>query len=369
MARKELPADYIGNMTQLDMVLDARKVLEREGASDAMWAANTTLIKRYSNGAWTAEGHGPAVKVGTVPAAPADHRPADRPLPTGNGNGTGRRAPAPSSNAISDAQRSLLERLINDNITSADSREALLNAISTLTKKNVGPVIDAFIKQDNQRKAAERAAAGKTAADLDATLPPVPDGRYRIGDRNIKVSNGTGRWTGRVFLVELDDDASEMDRITRHADKLHLLTEIAADPYACVIAFGKATGACGNCDTHLEDPESIARGIGPYCEANRLGIPVAQVYRDRKAHPVAKSAAQPPAAAAEITEDAPAAPAQTPATPAAAAAEISLTAAEIDAMTFAQLMTYAKQLKVPGRGTARLPQLRAGVKAALALAA
>jgi hypothetical protein len=41
---------------------------------------------------------------------------------------------------------------------------------------------------------------------------------------------------------------------------------------------------------------------------------------------------------------------------------------ELDSLTFAELMVIAKQLQVPGRGTARIGALREGIRAARAAA-
>lgn len=379
MGKREITG-YIGDMTQLDMVLDARLVLTRDGGTPAEWAANSMLIERYSKGAWKAEGTAPAVRVtGTPIPADTDARPAEWQRPTGNGSGNG--SGGRKSNAVTDGQRALLVKLIEANITDDATRATMIASIDTLTKTSCRPIIEGLIKMDRAREDAERTAARtaparKTPAQLDATLPRVPDGRYRVGGRNVKVDNPQhGQWAGRVFLTDLDDEGHKIDAIRAHADKLHLLTAIAADVYACLIEFGKATGACGKCDTHLEDPESVARGIGPYCEADALGIPVSQVYRERKANPVATINQPPTAPAPAATQTPAAAPApaaQTPATPEAAPAAdalTGLTADAVDAMTFPQAMTVAKAIKLPGRGTARLPQLRDGIKAALALAA
>jgi len=45
------------------------------------------------------------------------------------------------------------------------------------------------------------------------------------------------------------------------------LREIMKDPLAAQVAYGKLTGSCGHCGKILEDPKSIAAGIGPVCAA------------------------------------------------------------------------------------------------------
>jgi hypothetical protein len=347
------------NLSQLDMVLEARLVLARDGATDAEWAANSHLISKYSEGAWTATGREPARRTTTpLPVPAADHRPTERPRPTG---GTGAVNTTPvirTSDQVTPAQRDLVTRLATAHLD-PESAAAVIALCDARTKRTISPLIASLLELERHQRDQARTAARKTAAQLDAELPTVETGLYAALDSLYKIDNGTGRWAGRVFIREMDTDGCEIGDVRDHTRKHAIMTAIAADPAAAVIAYGKATGTCGKCEKRLEDPESIARGIGPYCEADLLGITVSQVYKLRKANPQATPApaAEAPAPAAEITADAPAAPA-----PAA-------TTQDLDAMTFAELMTLAKQLKVPGRGTARLPQLREGVRTALAAAA
>jgi hypothetical protein len=48
------------------------------------------------------------------------------------------------------------------------------------------------------------------------------------------------------------------------------VVDLAADPQAAAIAYGKKFGKCSVCAKELSDPESVARGIGPVC-AERYG--------------------------------------------------------------------------------------------------
>lgn len=41
---------------------------------------------------------------------------------------------------------------------------------------------------------------------------------------------------------------------------------IAADPHAAMLDFGRQLGKCGHCGRPLTNPNSRAKGIGPYCE-------------------------------------------------------------------------------------------------------
>jgi hypothetical protein len=284
--------DSIAHMTQLDMVLDARLVLAADGATDAEWAANSMLINRYSKGAWIAEGRNPARRVTDRPI-PAERTdiPADRPLPRGPGNGTSRR-PTPTASGPTPRQMETVERLARKHFDPTTA-ETMIAAARMLTVKTISPIIGNLLEIDrnNPRGNATTAARPqrtKTYAELDAELPSVATGRYTVDGRHYKVDAPTrGRWVGRVFIRELDTDAREIGDVRDHATKLAICTAIAADPYACATAFGKATGECCRCDDHLEDPESVARGIGPYCEAKILGISITELRRLRKANPMA----------------------------------------------------------------------------------
>ena len=63
-----------------------------------------------------------------------------------------------------------------------------------------------------------------------------------------KVMNGR-------FMRSRDCDAEDERRIC----------EVASDPKAAAIAYGKEFGSCSTCGRQLTDPASIAMGIGPIC--------------------------------------------------------------------------------------------------------
>jgi hypothetical protein len=45
-------------------------------------------------------------------------------------------------------------------------------------------------------------------------------------------------------------------------------TQIARDPHAAAIEYGRQTGTCACCGRTLTDPESVRLGIGPVCRKN-----------------------------------------------------------------------------------------------------
>lgn len=108
-------------------------------------------------------------------------------------------------------------------------------------------------------------------------LSKVPSGLYAVpnGDTRLKVriSQGEDKWQGFTFVT----DGAEYGQGRRYGmqrpgqtyrgDIQAQLTVIAADPRAAAAAYGRLVGSCGLCGRKLEDPESVARGIGPICAA------------------------------------------------------------------------------------------------------
>jgi hypothetical protein len=106
-------------------------------------------------------------------------------------------------------------------------------------------------------------------------LTKVPSGLYAVpgGDTRLKVKiqRGTGRWQGWIFVTdgavygEQRKYGAQRPGYTYDGQIQPQLRTIAADPRAASAAYGKLTGTCGVCGRHLEDEESVARGIGPVC--------------------------------------------------------------------------------------------------------
>jgi hypothetical protein len=118
------------------------------------------------------------------------------------------------------------------------------------------------------------AAAPAPVDGLD--LSKVPAGRYAVpgSDTRLKVlidQPTRGRWAGYTFVK----DAAVYGQGQRYGVQrpgqaygggiVDALRVIAADPYAASAAYGRLTSTCGVCGRHLEDAESVARGIGPVC--------------------------------------------------------------------------------------------------------
>lgn len=103
------------------------------------------------------------------------------------------------------------------------------------------------------------------------TAMPTPDvaaGRYAVEGldgtlRFYKVDRPTdGKWAGRTFVkVYASDNTWPVKGAYAHK----VLHEIAQDPKAAMLRYGREIGACGHCGRTLTDETSRANGIGPVC--------------------------------------------------------------------------------------------------------
>lgn len=126
------------------------------------------------------------------------------------------------------------------------------------------------------RAEALEAKFSKPESGID--LEALPSGTYGVpgGDTRLKVRINhvtKGRWEGWTFV---DDGAAYGQRrnygrqapdATYQGEITDQLRAILADPQGAMAAYGHLTGQCGICQRHLEDEESVARGIGPVCAA------------------------------------------------------------------------------------------------------
>lgn len=139
-------------------------------------------------------------------------------------------------------------------------------AVRNLTKQQASQAIDNLLKVD-------QFAARQDKAD-DRLLPEVPSGRYAVpGEDGVlrfyRVDNVTeGRWAGRTFVKVM---ASHNEFPVRTmATRRAVLTEIAKDPKAAMLRYGREIGVCGHCGRTLTNEDSRAAGIGPVC-AGKMG--------------------------------------------------------------------------------------------------
>jgi len=136
--------------------------------------------------------------------------------------------------------------------------------------------VERCIEKFNSFKAHDAEKKKATQSDIDLT--DVPSGLYMVpdGETNlrVRVRHATrGSWTGWTFV---DDGAEYGSRrnygrqdpapgATYNGKMQDQLRAIAADPKEAMARYGRETGQCGVCGRPLEDPESVARGIGPVC--------------------------------------------------------------------------------------------------------
>jgi hypothetical protein len=121
-------------------------------------------------------------------------------------------------------------------------------------------------------------AKAPTQPRVDAIdLRHVPAGRYAVpsGETRLKVLIAKPTDDPRRIHWIFVSDAAEYGNRRKYGSQRpggsyrglieKELAQIAADPKAAAIAYGRLTGKCCVCGRTLEDAESIARGIGPIC--------------------------------------------------------------------------------------------------------
>lgn len=94
------------------------------------------------------------------------------------------------------------------------------------------------------------------------TLSPASESSANAGAIYVKSSEGTylGKVLGGVFAKSRECSPELQAKVL----------EVAKDPKAAAIAYGKEFGVCSICGRELSDQESIDRGVGPTC-AERMG--------------------------------------------------------------------------------------------------
>lgn len=110
----------------------------------------------------------------------------------------------------------------------------------------------------------------KTGGGAERSYFAPPNGKTRL-KLCIRRPGKNSRYHGWTFV---DDGAVYGQRRTYgkqapggtyQGDVQDALRAILADPLEAAIAYGKLTSVCGVCGKALEDPESVAAGIGPVC--------------------------------------------------------------------------------------------------------
>lgn len=106
------------------------------------------------------------------------------------------------------------------------------------------------------------------AAPAAVAAEPLRAGPYRLADGTV-VRIQIARTSGKPYAVALDEGAAYLGggRILDGAVRLTLeeAKEWGRESVTRAKAAGKEYGTCCVCGAHLEDPVSVANGIGPIC--------------------------------------------------------------------------------------------------------
>lgn len=196
--------------------------------------------------------------VGMSPAAyPWGHVQAEPQRRSGNGNGSAatavRRNPR---NLITDRQLELLQRLVREDtkdfqLLGDDSREWLQN-LNSLDRQRASDLISAVLALPSKQKLEAKSQTGSHIT--------VGEGFYLHLNQVVraKASNGTGRLYATVLDPETGRSEYARGRVFQLRPEMKLTLEQAAK-------LGAKWHRCAICGTELTDPDSVERGIGPYC--------------------------------------------------------------------------------------------------------
>jgi hypothetical protein len=182
-------------------------------------------------------------------------------------------APKPVlENPATDRQVAFLKSLLAEkDLTKLEGADKL--DPTTLSKKGASMWIDALLKQPRQQ--VQRQAA--PAADARPEYEGLRSGYYAVDGKRYKLDVvESGKWGGWIFL-KTGSEYHDQNRMgaARPGQAFkgngprgdEVFEAILADPYARMVEYGQITGSCGACGRTLEDPESVALGIGPVCRS------------------------------------------------------------------------------------------------------
>jgi hypothetical protein len=161
-----------------------------------------------------------------------------------------------SARPASDKQIGFLTKLLAEREHDYDA-DAILQAAADA--QITGPAASGLI--DSLLKMAKRQAA-KPQAEIAA-------GAYRVGDRILRVY--LGQQSGRMLCTELvDPTARTREEAWKYLGQAHRFVPADAAPMTPAeceqVAAGQADhGWCCVCGRELDQPVSVARGIGPVC--------------------------------------------------------------------------------------------------------
>jgi hypothetical protein len=163
---------------------------------------------------------------------------------------------------------------------------ASLNEWGSLTENQLAAVRKCVARDAEKAVewAAERAqkAEQAQAVDLSKIVALFATAResglkrpvLRFGEIQLSLAGPGSRNAGSVYvkrgdtyLGKISPQAVYSPSYASTADDLKLIEATAASPLDQAVAYGRKTGSCACCGRELTDPESIAAGIGPICQA------------------------------------------------------------------------------------------------------
>lgn len=155
----------------------------------------------------------------------------------------------------------------------AASLHASLVKWKTLTAKQLAAA------QGMRAKVAARQEAKTSAAAVTLDLSPIKamfdravtaglkTPTYRADGLTISRAPDTGRNPGALYVKRGSDYMGKIvgTSYSGQPEVLPTLQAIAVNPLEAAVAYGRKTGTCSCCGRHLDNPESVALGIGPIC--------------------------------------------------------------------------------------------------------
>ena len=177
-------------------------------------------------------------------------------------------------------QTAFITRLVNERYEDQDIRDlfAARCADPSFTTREASEMIDQLLATPRSEPTPAPAAPSAPVDGLDLTA--VPAGRYAVEVDGVykffRIDGPTeGKWAGWRFVkIQASDElhrlGSQRPGSAYQGKMVDALREVAADPRAASVAYGRELGRCGVCGRTLTDADSIAAGIGPVC-AGRVG--------------------------------------------------------------------------------------------------
>lgn len=118
---------------------------------------------------------------------------------------------------------------------------------------------------------AEKVAQVEANENAEDQYPDLPAGYYGVEGKRYKIDKPNRKWAGWLFFKTGSDYYDQVKLgSARPGEKYsgkaaEVFEAIVADPEAALKEYARITGSCGICNRTLEDPVSVARGIGPVC--------------------------------------------------------------------------------------------------------